>query len=386
MPWKETGPVDERIRFIAAIKTGALPMTELCKMFGISRKSGYKWLERYERLGPRGLANESRAPHSRPGAISHQLADLVLEQRRLHPNWGATKILDHLRNLRTKHKLPAASTVQDLLKRRGLVQGRPRRRKLDHPKSPLAHVQKPNDGWCADFKGHFRLGDARRCDPLTITDGWSRFLLCCKAVERPTLQCVQVAFEAVFKEYGLPSAIRTDNGSPFAAPQALGKLTGLAVWWLKLGIRLERIEPGNPQQNGRHERMHKTLNEAIYPPERNMTAQQRRFDAFREEFNNVRPHAALGGKPPGWLYRPSHRQYPSKLPTMEYPGHHEVRTVRTDGTFIWRGEHVYCAAALRNEPISLEEVEEGRWLVRFGPLLLAILDERKKKLVLAPLT
>jgi putative transposase len=386
MPWKETGPVDERMRFIAAIKTGALPMTELCATFGISRKSGYKWLDRYERLGPRGLHNASRAPHKVPWAISHEVADLLVEERRKHPTWGASKLLDLLRNQGTKLNLPAASTAHELLKRHGLVKGRQRRRKLDSPKTPLAHVQKPNDGWCADFKGHFKLGNGRRCDPLTITDASSRLLLCCKALERPNLQFVQNAFEAVFKECGLPRAIRTDNGSPFVAPLAIGKLTRLSVWWVKLDIQLERIDPGNPQQNGRHERMHKTLNETIYPPARDLKAQQRRFDSFREEFNNLRPHAALDGKPPASVYRPSRRPYPAKLPPIEYPRHHEVRTVRSDGTFIWRGEHVYCSTALIGEPVSLEEVEEGRWLLRFGSLPLAVLDARTRKIVLASLT
>lgn len=374
------------MRFIAAIKTGAVPMAELCQTFGISRKSGYKWLDRYERLGPRGLENASRAPHKVPWTITHEVADLIVEQRRQHPSWGAGKILDRLKNLGTKLELPAPSTAHELLKRHGLVKGRQRRRNLALPTTPFAHVDKSNDGWCADFKGHFKLRNGRRCDPLTITDTFSRYLLCCKAVERPTIEFVRPAFEAVFREFGLPSALRTDNGPPFAAPRAVAKLTQLTIWWIKLGIQLERIEPGKPQQNGRHERMHKTLNEVIYPPAADMQEQQWRFDNFVAEFNHTRPHAALGGKTPSSVYKPSHRPYPSKIRAFEYPGHHEVRMVRTDGTFIWRGEHVYCAHGLVGEAVSLEEVEDGRWLLRVGDLTLAILDDRAKRPILVGLT
>lgn len=376
--------MDERVRFIAALRTGALTMAEACRLFGISRKSGYKWLERYETQGVRGLEEQSRAPHTVPWATGDKVSRLLVETRRAHPTWGAGKILDVLANQGCTLELPAPSTAHEVLKRHGLVEGRKRRRQLIPPKTPLAHMREPNDGWCADFKGHFRLGNRCRCDPLTITDGCSRFLLCCKAVDKPTTEFVQPAFEAIFREFGLPLSLRTDNGPPFAS-RGLGGLSRLSVSWVKLGITLERIEPGKPQQNGRHERMHKTLNEAIYPPAHDVEAQQRRFDAFREEFNHVRPHDALQGKPPSSIYRPSSRPYPSKITSFEYPAHFEIRMVRTDGTFQWKGHLVYCTQALIGEPIALEEVEDGRWLLRFGPLTLAILDERQKRPLLARL-
>src|SRR4051812_17187165 len=264
MPWKE--PMDERLRFIATLSESGLEMSEACRLFGVSRKTGYKWLERYKTHGPSGLEDRSRAPKTTPWALGQEVADLLVEARRKHPTWGPRKILDWLRPQHRGLELPAASTVGDLFRRSGLVQSRRRRRKVENQGTPLAHVKAPNDGWCADFKGHFRVGDGQRCDPLTVTDAFSRFLLCCEGMERPTTEYVWPAFETTFREYGLPAAIRTDNGPPFAS-RGLGGLSRLSVRWVRLGIRLERIKPGNPQQNGRHERMHRTLKaEVVRPP------------------------------------------------------------------------------------------------------------------------
>jgi transposase InsO family protein len=375
MPWKETGPMDQRVRFVAALGTGGLSMSEACRLFGVSRKTGYKWLERYKELGPAGLQDQSRAPKVVPWAVDAKMAERLVNVRQKHPGWGARKILDYLRYRRPRLKLPAASTVADLYRRRGLIASRPRRTKPERAGTPLAHVQGPNEGWCADFKGHFRVGDGRRCDPLTITDAFSRFLLCCDGLNEPTTEGAQPLFEATFRKYGLPRAIRTDNGAPFAT-RAPGGLSRLSVWWVKLGIRLERIEPGKPQQNGRHERMHRTLKaETTRPPANNLTLQQRRFDHFQREYNQDRPHQALGGQPPASLYVPSGRPYPERLPTVEYPGYFEVRMVRHDGTIKWRGTNLFVSNALIGEQVGLEETDDDRWLMRFSHIPLAIIDD-----------
>jgi putative transposase len=350
-------------------------MTEACRIFGISRKTGYKWLERYKTYGPAGLVDQSRAPKQTPWAMSEKLAEALVQVRRRHPTWGPRKILDWMAPRHPNVHFPALSTVGDLFRRRGLVPKRRRVRRLERQTTPLAHVQAPNDGWCADFKGHFRVADGRRCDPLTASDAFSRFLLRCQAVERPTTEYVWPAFEATFKEFGVPSAIRTDNGPPFAS-RALGGLTRLSVLWVRLGIRLERITPGKPQENGRHERMHRTLKaEAVWPPAANLRQQQHRFDEFRHEYNHERPHQALGGRTPAQLYSPSLRTYPRKLPEVEYPGHFQIRMVRTDGTIQWRGSNLYVSEALTGEAVGLEEVGDDKWLMRFGYLSLAILDD-----------
>jgi putative transposase len=381
MPWKE--PMDERVRFIAAISSG-LRMTEACRLFGVSRKTGYKWLERYKTYGPSGLEDESRAPKTIPWALEEDMVDLLVEVRRRHPTWGPRKVLDRLRLRHPDLELPAASTVGDLFRRRGLVERHRRRRRFERQATPLAHVRAPNDGWCVDFKGHFRVADGQRCDPLTITDAYSRFLLCCMGMDRPTTEYVWPAFEATFREFGVPVAIRSDNGPPFAS-RGLGGLSRLSVRWVRLGIRLERITPGKPQENGRHERMHRTLKaEAVWPPAADLRHQQERFDRFREEFNHERPHEALEGQPPGQVYSPSARPYPSKLPDVEYPDHFAVRMVRTDGTIQWRGSHLYVSEALVGEAIGLEEVEGDRWLLRFANLPLAIIDDTGPESILIP--
>ncbi len=376
--------MDERLRFIAAVSGSRMAMSEACRLFGVSRKTGYKWMERYKTYGLSGLEDQSRAPKTIPWAVDEETAELVVQVRRRHPSWGPRKILDALVLREPAREWPVASTVGDLLRRRGLVESKRRRRKLEHQGTPLAHVRAPNDGWCADFKGHFRVGDGQRCDPLTITDAHSRYLLCCQAMKRPTTEYVWSAFEAVFKEFGLPTAVRTDNGPPFAS-RGLGGLSRLNVRWAKLGIRLERIQPGHPQQNGRHERMHRTLKaETVVPPAPNLHEQQRRFERFRDEYNHERPHEALGGRPPDHVYSASLRPYPSKLPAVEYPAQFEVRMVRTDGTIQWRGDHIYVSEALVGEPIGLEEVNCDKWLMRFAHVPLAILDETGGEPTLIP--
>jgi putative transposase len=378
MPWKETGPMDERLRFIAAVSAvGAGRMTETCRLFGISRKSGYKWLERYKVGGPAALEDRSRAPKTSPWALDGEVSALVVAARNAHPTWGPRKLLDWLRPRQPKLRLPAASSVGDLLKRKGLVKPRKRRMRTEHPKRPLVHVRKPNDLWSIDFKGHFLMGNGCRCGPLTVTDSLSRCLLCCRAMpEHPRTEDVQPVFERICREFGLPTALRSDNGPPFAS-HGLARLSRLSVWWMRLGIALERIEPGRPDQNGRHERMHRTLKEeATIPPSYDERRQQLRFDSFQKEFNSERPHEALQGRTPSSIYRPSVRPYPDKLPKIEYPGHYTVRMVRSDGTFQWKGVHVYCNEALYGEPVGLEEIADDRWLLSFDRTTMAILDDR----------
>jgi len=388
MPWKDTGPMDQRVRFVASLASSGLSMSDACRLFGVSRKTGYKWLERYKALGPAGLHDRSKAPKIVPWALSTEMTERLLKVRQRYSSWGARKVLDFLSRHHPRLHLPAASTVADLFRRRGLVSKQPRRPKVLQAGTPLAHVKAPNDGWCADFKGHFRVGDGRRCEPLTVTDAFSRYLLCCDGLNAPTTEGVRPLFLAIFREYGLPRAIRTDNGPPFAS-RAPGGLSRLSIWWLKLGIRLERIQPGKPQQNGRHERMHRTLKaETVRPtPAATILKQQRRFDAFQREYNQDRPHEALGGHPPASVYVPSTRPYPSKLPEIEYPGHFEVRMVRHDGTIKWRGTHLFVSDALVGEPVGIEETDDDRWLIRFSHIPLAIIDDTgpRSLLVRAPI-
>jgi putative transposase len=379
--------MDQRVRFVAAINTGALSMSEACRLFGVSRKSGYKWLERYKSDGPRGLEDRSRAPKMVPWALGGEMVERLVGARQRHPTWGARKVLHYLQRQHPRLQLPAASTVADLYRRRGLITRHSRRSQREKAGTPLAHVLGPNDGWCADFKGHFRVGDGQRCDPLTVTDSFSRFLLCCQGLNEPTTEGVLPLFTAIFREYGLPEAMRTDNGPPFAT-QAPGGLSRLSVWWVKLGIRLERIVPGKPQQNGRHERMHRTLKaETVRPPAANLLHQQRRFDGFQREYNQERPHEALDGRSPADLYVPSLRAFPSKLPAVEYPGHFEVRMVRHNGTIKWGGTHLFLSEALIGEPVGLEEIDDDKWLMRFSHIPVGIIDDtaRKPRVIRTPI-
>jgi len=377
--------MDQRVRFVAALTGGGFGMSEACRSFGISRKTGYKWLERYKTHGPSGLEDQSRAPKTTPWALEQEMAELLVRARRRRPRWGPRKIVHWLQARYPHVHLPAPSTVGDLYRREGLIASKRRRRKFPRQAAPeLADAKAPNDSWCADFKGHFRVATGQRCNPLTITDARTRFLLCCEQMTRPSTEFVWPAFDATFREFGLPLAIRTDNGPPFAA-RGLGGLSRLAVQWVKLGIRLDRIQPGKPQQNGRHERMHRTLKaEVVQPPAPDLQQQQRRFDRFRTLYNQDRPHEALGGVPPADLYEPSLRPYPAKMPQMQYPDHFQIRMVRTDGTIKWRATHLYVGEALIGEPVGLEEVEWKTWHLRFGPLRLATIDETGPEPTLTP--
>ncbi len=384
MPWKETCPMDEKVKFISAAKSERYGMTALCRHFGISRKTGYKWLKRYEAEGVDGLKARSRSPHSHPNEVGPELEAALLQMKVRHPHWGPRKIRDWLVLNRPREIWPAASTIGEVYRRHGLVKSRKRRVHAKPTTAPLRHCTDVNEVWSADFKGQFRLGTGSWCYPLTISDNHSRYLLACRGLSAPTEAGVWPWFEWVFQEYGLPCAIRTDNGSPFAST-AMGGLTRLSVWWIKLGIMPERIRPGRPDQNGRHERLHRTLKaEAIHPPKGNMSAQQRAFNRFIEEYNRQRPHESLNGAPPASVYRPSLRSYPVSLPEVEYAAGFTVRRVRSNGEIKWHGTKVYVSEALRGEPVGLLPMDNECWQVKFAHLELGVLDDRLGRIICPP--
>jgi putative transposase len=384
MPWQEVCPVDEKMRFVSAVLAEEESMTELCERFGISRKTGYKLFRRYREEKAAGLAERSRAPHVIPWAITKAQAQAIVGVRRAHPSWGPRKLRAKLLEWGPAQGWPAPSTIGELLRREGLSEPRKRRRRASPSPSPLRTAVTANDVWCIDFKGWFRTGDGARCDPLTVTDAFSRYLLCLQPLARPDYAHCRSELERVFREYGLPRAMRSDNGTPFASVGA-GGLSRLSVWWVKLGIMPERIEPGQPQQNGRHERMHRTLKaECANPPLATAPAQQRRFDEFRAEFNHQRPHEALGQTPPAQHYTRSARAYPNRLDQPYYPADLELRRVRSNGEIKWQGEMVFIGEALIGEVVGLMENDEGNAEVYFGPMPLGIIDGVTLKLMRRP--
>ena len=382
MPWHETEPMKERHQFIAQYDSGLYSLSELAARFGISRKTAYKWLARYHKQGLEGLLDHSRAPLSCPHRTPENVVDAIRAAREQHPSWGPRKLRPwlerHYPDLASL--LPAPSTIGDILQREGLLLSKPRRRRWPHPNPACPAPLAPNQVWSADFKGDFCTLDGQVCYPLTIEDGYSRFLFACQVLPSVARVGVQPIFERVFEHYGLPEAIRTDNGPPFASTAICG-LTRLNVWWLKLGIRHQRIEPGHPQQNGRHERMHRTLKaETLRPPAANPEGQQGCFDTFLLEYNTERPHEALGNRTPASVYCPSVRPYPAQLPEPSYSGHLQVRQVSNAGCFRFHTRQVFISDALIKEYIGLEETDDGIWSIWFYDVLLARLDERDYKL------
>ncbi len=376
MPWKETCPMHERLKFIVAASDETRTFVEVCAQFGISPKTGYKWLARYRALGPAGL--EQRQPVARecPHRTPEELRDVIVGLRKERPFWGPKKLRAVLLRDHPEQTWPAASTIGDLLHREGLIRPRRRRVHVAPATQPLASCTRPNDTWCVDFKGHFALGDGARCYPLTITDGHSRYLIQCEGMLEPKGGPVRRAFERAFHEFGLPSRIRSDNGPPFAT-LAPGGLSMLSVWWIQLGIVPERIEPGQPQQNGRHERMHRTLKaEATQPPAPTLAAQQRVFDRFRHEYNDERPHEALGQTPPAQHYEPSPRAYPRELVVPSYGDDFKVRWVESTGRISWRSQPVLVHLSAARQPIGIRQVSETRHEAWYGPILLGTLDDR----------
>jgi putative transposase len=365
--------MDQRVAFIADWLRAEWTMTELAERYQISRKTAYKWVDRYTVDPAHGLADRSRAPTTPGRAMAEEARAAVLALRRAHPHWGPKKLRAILTTRAPRGMWPAASTMGDLLRREGLSQPRRRLRYVVPLTQPLAAAQAPNDVWTTDFKGWFRTTDRTRCDPLTVADACSRFVLCCRIVP-PSERGVRPWFERTFREYGLPRAMRSDNGSPFATTGA-ARLSHLAVWWLKLGIQLDRIDPGHPEQNGRHERFHLTLKQdTATPPAATARQQQRRFDRMRHEFNTERPHEALDQQPPARVYVASPRPYPDRLEDPWYDATHQVRRVKATGQIRWQGAVIFVSEAVRGELIGLAETERGDWIARFMHLELGRID------------
>jgi transposase InsO family protein len=372
--------MDQKTQFIVDVLRGRLAIIELCDEYGISRKTGYKWIDRYLREGPSGLRDRSRRPTNSPNGTPSELVQAILEARRRHPSWGAKKLLKILCGKHPRWPWPQRSTVCEILKRNGLVAKQRRRRAIGHPGKPTTIVTAPNDLWCADYKGQFKTGDGRYCYPLTVTDDFSRYLLGCQALLDTSVDGAKPVFTRLFREFGLPKRIRTDNGVPFAT-NTLARLSRLSAWWVRLGVMPEFIQPGKPQQNGRHERMHKTLKaEATRPPRSSNLAQQRRFNTFRAEFNDERPHEALDMETPDSLYQRSTREMPAHLPPLEYPDRFETRYVSANGGIRWNSEWVCVSTVCAGEYVGLEEIDNAIWNVYFGALKLGRFLERHMRI------
>jgi transposase InsO family protein len=376
MPWKETYVMDQKIRMISNWLSGNYSIVELSRIYSISRKTIYKWIERYKKNREQGLDDLSSRPNTSSRTTPANTVSDILISKNQHSNWGARKLLAWLKDHQPDKEWPVASTVHAILKRHDKVDVRRKRHHTPPYNQPFLKVTQPNEVWCADYKGQFRLGCDRLCYPLTLSDSYSRYILGCWGLEYPAYQQTRCYFERAFREYGLPNAIRTDNGTPFASV-GIGGLSQLSVWFIKLGIVPERIEKGHPEQNGRHERMHRTLKaEATKPAKYNMAAQQREFDRFRIYFDNERPHEACGQKPPATVYRRSERGYPTKLPDIEYPGFYRVRHVHSGGALKWQNKEIYLSSVLIGEYIRLDQIDNDIWKIYFSFYPVCILDAK----------
>lgn len=381
MPWKETSAMDQKVRMIADWLEDEFSITELSELYSVSRPTIYKWIARYEEHGIDGLEELSRKPLCHPNETSLAIVKKIIEMKSQHQRFGPKKVIARLRMLHPDISWPAASTAGEILKKQGLVQPRKKKRRTPPYTKPFIGCDEPNAAWSADFKGHFHTGDGKLCHPLTISDNYSRYLLQCRGLRRPTHEQTQPWFEWTFREYGLPDAIRTDNGAPFAS-LSLGGLSRLSVWFIKLGILPERIDSGHPEQNPRHERMHRTLKEAVVvPPKSNIYEQQQAFENFKYEFNHERPHEALDQKLPASVYRPSNRLYPLHVPNVEYDGDVAVKKIKRSGEMFWKGKWIYVSQVLANEPIALQQIDDYLWEIRFGFFPLGILNELKRKVL-----
>jgi putative transposase len=370
--------MDERLRFVARLLDGE-KMAPLCREFGISRKTGYKIFHRYKDSGLEGLTDRSRRPYRQANQLPMQIEKLIVRLKKDKPAWGAPKIRERLRRHYPDVRTPAISTVHAVLDRHGLVKPR-RRRRYKAQGTALSKANRPNELWCADYKGEFMLADRRYCYPLTISDFSSRYLLACDALSTTKEKYAFVVFERVFKEFGLPRAIRTDNGVPFASPHSLFGLSRLSVWWLRLGIQIERIRPGHPEQNGRHERMHLTLKkEATQPAAQNFLQQQEKFDAFLSEYNQERPHQALGMRFPAELYAHSRRPYRG-LEELDYPLHDKTVTVTQCGRVCFGRKKIHLSTVFAGQNVGIRQVDDKIWLVSFMQYDLGFFDEETCRL------
>jgi putative transposase len=379
MPWMETCAMSERAMFVGLAKTGMYTVAELCERFRVSRPTGYKWLQRFEEEGPPGLEDRSRRPLTSPTKTPDEIEALIVALREKF-GWGPKKLVDLLRRRHPEVKRPSVSTCGAILDRHGLTKKHRRVRKHRHPGRPSRPANRPNELWTTDFKGEFWTGDGVYCYPLTVADQHSRYLLAVQGLPSVKGVGVRPVFERLFREHGLPDAIRSDNGSPFVT-RAICGLSMLNVWWMQLGIVHERIEPGCPNQNGRHERMHWTLKEkTAMPPEDDAPSQQKAFDEFITTFNTIRPHEALDNKTPAEVWRPSTRPYPEKIKPPEYPGHFLVRKVSNAGNFKYHDDQLFLSHTLAQEYVGLEEIDDGVWSIYYYDFLLGRMDERELKI------
>lgn len=381
MPWKAVSIVNHREQFVRDCLARRFTVTEACQRYGISRKTGQKWLARFLASGRPGLEDQSRRPTESPMATPTKVVDAVVELREKHPTWGAKKLLPKLKKKKPPEgEWPAVSTVALILKREGLVTRQPpRRAKPRRAPRDLVVPTGPNRVWTADFKGQFRTQDRCYCYPLTVMDRFSRYLLACHGMLRPTYEETARCFRAIFERYGLPDVLRTDNGTPFCGV-GLARLSRLAVWWIRLGIRLDRIHPASPQENGSHERFHRTLKrETARPPAGTCRRQNDRFDTWGEEYNYERPHEALGQLPPGDVYEVSGRPYPARLPDVDYPGHFEVRHVGSNGTVSLGATVYFLSETLDGQDVGLEEIDDGLWTVYLVDAPIGRINEQTKR-------
>lgn len=381
MPWKELKPMDQKIQMLAYWQTELFSITDLSQKYGISRKTVYKWLNRYKEIGVDGLKEFSRRPVSSPSQTSEEIIELIVKEKLKNRKRGPKKIYSQLKRQYPRLDIPAPSTIGHWLKKNGLVKSRKRRKRVPPYEQPFIECQSPNAVWSADFKGQFYTKNDRVCYPLTISDNYSRYLLKCVGLPGPRHQETRAVFVSAFREYGLPDAIRIDNGTPFAG-RCVGGLSRLMIWWIQLGIIPERIEKGSPQQNGRHERMHRTLKaEALDPIAINMKEQQKQFDLFRIDYNNHRPHEALNQQPPVKYYNNSNKPYVEKPVKPDYDYSYIIRSVRSSGDIKLRGKMYFITELLAGQPIGLKEVDDGLMSIYYGFYPLGLIDLRKNKVI-----
>jgi putative transposase len=380
MTWGNTNIKREQVKFIGDWLKETYSFSDLCAKYGISRKTGYKLVNKFEKEGERAFESKSHARHTHPNKTSEETMARILALKCRYPKWGPQTLRTWMLRNEPSLPCPATSTIGEFLRKMQLVKPKRSRRHVPPHSEPLAGCNEPNQIWSADFKGKFRMGDGHYCNPLTVSDNFSRYLLDCTGLERATLDETKKCFIRVFREYGLPNAIRTDNGPPFAGT-GIGGLSQLSIWWLKLEILPERIALGCPQQNGRHERMHRTLKEATAKPaSKNLAEQQKSFRKFMEEYNHQRPHQALGGQCPADVYSASHRGYPEKLSEIIYPHDMEIRMVKHNGEIKWAGKRFFLSQLLTGEPVGLESIADGVVIIYFGRLKLGKIDARDDRI------